>query len=146
MPVKAKNNVELQRKAGADWTNPDIVPGIFTSGGGGVSNERIDVTAFDTPGNSRAFIGGLSEPQALTYEMNYEPGDEVQRDIRAQNLDGSAHEYRILIGDEDGTAPETYTFSALVTRYGNPTGPVEGKLSVAFELTPTAAGVWADVP
>jgi hypothetical protein len=142
MAIKAKNNITLERKNGGAW---DKVPGIFTSGGGGVNNERIDTTAFDTPGNSRAFIGGLSEAQAMTFEANYEPGNVVQRAIREQNATAAAHDYRIVIGEEDNTAPESYTFESLVTRYGNPTGPVEGKLSVAFELTPTGAGEWADL-
>ena len=47
-------------------------------------------------------------------------------------------------GEAADIAPETYTFDAFVSSYGVPRGPIEGKLSVPFELQPAAAGVWAD--
>lgn len=144
MAVKTKNNVSLEMNTGTDiaptWV---VVPGAFTLDGGGTTTDRIDVTDFATPGNSRAYIGGLSEENPISYEMNYKPGDTAQVAIRTANAAGTIKEFRIIYGEADaGAAAEAYTVPCLVTGYGLPTGPIEGKLSVAVQLTPTQAGEW----
>lgn len=147
MAVKTKNNVGLQVNTGTTlsptWTT---VPGAFTLDGGGTTTDRIDITSFETPGNRRQYMGGLSEENPISFEMNYKPGDTAQVAIRDANAAGAEKEFRITYGAADATADaETYTVPCLVSSYGLPTGPIEGKLSVAVQLTPTEAGVWADV-
>lgn len=144
MAIRTKGNVFLEMdtasSGGPTFTK---VPGVFSNDGGGTTNERIDTTDFDTVGNSREYIGGLSEEQPLSFELHYQPGNTLQEAIRAANAAGTSKTFRLVFGDATETS-ETYTFSALVSSYGMPRGPIEGKLSVPFELQPTAAGVWAD--
>lgn len=146
MAIKTKGNVLLKMdtatSGGPTFT---VVPGVFSNDGGGTNTERVDVTDFDTVGNSREYIGGLSEEQPLSFELHYEPGNTVQEAIRAANAAGTIKQFQLLFGDAADVAPETYTFSGLITSYGIPRGPIEGKLSVPFEIQPTGAGVWADV-
>lgn len=145
MAIKTKGNVLLKMdtatSGGPTWTT---VPGVFSNDGGGTTTERVDVTDFDTVGNSREYIGGLSEEQPLSFELHYQPGNAVQEAIRAANAAGAVKQFQLVFGEVADINPETYTFSALITSYGIPRGPIEGKLSVPFELQPTAAGAWAD--
>lgn len=145
MAIKTKGNVYLEMDT-ATTGGPTFtkVPGVFSNDGGGTTTERIDTTDFDTVGNSREYIGGLSEEQPLSFELHYEPGNAVQEAIRAANAAGETKTFRLVFGEQADVAPETYTFTAFITSYGVPRGPIEGKLSVPFELQPSAAGVWAD--
>lgn len=146
MAVKTKNNIGLRVNLGSGAT-PDFktVPGAFTLDGGGTTTDRIDVTDFASPGNSRVYIGGLSEENPISYEMNYVPGDEIQVAIRSANAAGETLEFQLVFGlAADPAAAEAYTVPCLVSSYGLPTGPIEGKLSVAVQLTPTQAGVWGE--
>lgn len=146
MAIRTKGNVYLEMdtatSGGPTFTK---VPGVFSNDGGGTTTERIDTTDFDTLGNSREYIGGLSEEQPLSFELHYEPGNTVQEAIRAANAAGATKTFRLVFGEAADIAPETYTFEAFVSSYGVPRGPIEGKLSVPFELQPAAAGTWADV-
>lgn len=144
MAVKTKNNIGLRVNLGSgstpDWKD---VPGAFTLSGGGTTTDRIDATTFASPGNSRVYIGGLSEENPISYEMNYVPGDEVQVAIRSANAAGESLEFQLVFGLAAApTDAEAYTVPCLVSSYGLPTGPIEGKLSVAVQLTPTQAGEW----
>lgn len=144
MAVKTKNNIGLRVNLGSastpDWKD---VPGAFTLSGGGTTTDRIDATTFASPGNSRVYIGGLSEENPISYEMNYTPGDETQVAIRSANAAGTSLEFQLVFGLAAApTDAEAYTVPCLVSSYGLPTGPIEGKLSVAVQLTPTQAGEW----
>lgn len=144
MAIKTKGNVYLEMdtatSGGPTFTR---VPGVFSNDGGGTTTERVDVTDFDTVGNSREYISGLSEEQPLSFELHYQPGNAVQEAIRAANAAGTTKTFRLVFGEAHNSNPETYTFSAFVSSYGVPRGPIEGKLSVPFELQPAAAGAWA---
>lgn len=146
MAMKTKNNVGLEINLGSDATADwKTVPGAFTLDGGGTTTDRIDATDFNSPGNSRVYIGGLSEENPISYEMNYKPGDPSQVAIRSANAAGTVKEFRIVYGAADaGAAAEAYTVPCLVSSYGLPKGPIEGKLSVSVQLTPTQAGVWGE--
>lgn len=145
MAIKTKGNVALEMdtatSGGPTFTK---VPGVFSNDGGGTTTDRVDVTDFDTVGNSREYISGLSEEQPLSFELHYQPGNAVQEAIRAANAAGTTKTFRLVFGEADDTNPETYTFTAFISSYGVPRGPIEGKLSVPFELQPAAAGTWAD--
>ncbi|MEN5229081.1 phage tail tube protein [Brevundimonas naejangsanensis] len=147
MAVKTKNNVGLRVNLGSGGTpNWKDVKGAFTLDGGGTTTDRIDATTFASPGNSRVYIGGLSEENPISYEMNYEPGDETQVAIRSANAAGDSLEFQMVFGvAADPAKAEAYTVPCLVSSYGLPTGPIDGKLSVPVQLTPTQAGEWGPV-
>ncbi len=147
MAVKTKNNVGLRVNLGSGGTpNWKDVKGAFTLDGGGTTTDRIDATTFASPGNSRVYIGGLSEENPISYEMNYEPGDETQVAIRSANAAGDSLEFQMVFGvAADPAKAEAYTVACLVSSYGLPTGPIDGKLSVPVQLTPTQAGEWGPV-
>lgn len=142
MAIRTKGNVFLEintaSSGAASWQR---VPGVFSNDGGGTTNDRIDTTDFDTVGNSREYIGGLSEENPLSFELHYEPGNTIQEQIRTANAAGTELELRLLFASATANA-EAYTFDGLITSYGMPRGPIEGKLSVPFEVQPARAGAW----
>ena len=146
MPVaiKAKNNWSMAVNTAATGA-ADVytaIPGIRSISGGGNNTDRIDVTAFDSPGNSKEYLGGLSEPQPRSFSMNYIPGNAVQQVMRAANAAGAAVDFKITLSAEHGSG-ETGTFNALVTKYGDPEGDPSKELTISFELTPTGLTTWA---
>ena len=141
--LKALGNWKLQVNTGSDGTPTWVdVPEVRSASGGGTNTDRIDVTNFSSTGNSREYIGGLSDPQARSFTMNYIPGNAAQVAMRTANASGAAMGFRIELAMAAGSGAENGTFHALVTKYGDPEGDPAKELTISFELTPTGATTW----
>ncbi|MFN4296803.1 MAG: phage tail tube protein [Brevundimonas sp.] len=143
MAIKTKGNVKLEVNIGGSSPDWEVVPGVFQNEGGGRTVDEIDATDFDSVGNDREYIAGLGDNNNRTFQMHYEPGDAVQEFLRDANIENDVVEFRMTFGAEEISGGETCTFDAFVRNYGDPTGPIDGKLTVSFEIRQTGASVWA---
>lgn len=143
MAIRTKGNVKLEYDTSAtdtpSWVN---VPGVFTNSGGGRTVAQIDATDFDSSGTDREFITGLGDNNARTFEMHYAPGDTTQEAIRTAHYANTPKKFRLTWGTAHGTT-ETYTALYAIESYGDPTGPIDGKLTVSFQLKQSGSGTWA---
>jgi hypothetical protein len=98
--------------------------------------ETIDVTALDSPGNFREFIGTLFDAGELTLEGNFVAGDtNGQQGLLADHLSRTVQSF-VLTFPTSITA--TWTFSALVTKFKAGDFKVDGL--VAFTATLKVSG------
>lgn len=143
MAIKTKGNVLLEVNTGPSSPVWVTVPGVFQNEGGGRTVEEIDATDFDSTGNDREYIPGLGDNNNRTFQMHYAPGNTVQEFLRDANLDNDIVEFRLTFGEEELSGGDVCTFDAFVRNYGDPTGPIDGKLTVSFEIRQTGPAVWS---
>lgn len=93
-----------------DGTTYTPIPGVTSVDFGSSKADTVDVTAMDTAGVTRTFIGGLFDAGDCTAKLNVIPGDTSQAAVRAYLGDGIAHQFQY----KDSGAIETHTFNAVV--------------------------------
>ncbi len=73
------SNFQLQLGDAASPENFNTVEEVLTISGFGIQNELVDVTNFDSPNNSKEYIGGLADGAEITAECNYIDGVVTQQ-------------------------------------------------------------------
>ena len=92
--------------------------------------EQIDVTAHDSPGGRREYIGGLVDAPERTLEFYYDPADATHRTLRASV--GQTLEFEV----EHPAWTNRERFSAVVAQ-AQVTAELEGGLVLSVTLKPT---------
>jgi predicted secreted protein len=90
--------------------------------------EQIDVTHYQSPGRTREFKGGLSDPGTASAEMNYEQNSATDSFIRAWRASGLNRSCRITFAN--GASVQ---FSGSVESY-IPTSPLDDKMTAALAI------------
>lgn len=98
---------------------------------GGVDVNFIDVTAHDSAGGWKEFIGGLTDGGTLELTGNYVEADAGQTELRDERGNVAA----VVITFSDAT---TSTFSAVVGGY-NLSNPLDDKIEFTCSLKVTGA-------
>lgn len=122
-----KVEVNLGTDVAPDWTN---VPGVTVANGLGFSENRIDVTDFDTAPGTQESISGARPNVPLSFTMHDEPTDEAQLAIHAACDDNEAIGIRLLRGlkAQEFTSVPNVTLAA----------PVNGVVTYSVSATPDA--------
>lgn len=103
---------------------------------GGVDVNFIDVTAHDSAGGWKEFIGGLTDGGTLELTGNYVAADAGQVELRDERGNVAA----VVITFSDGS---TSSFSAVVGGF-NLSNPLDDKVEFTCSLKVTGAIVIAD--
>jgi hypothetical protein len=131
MPTLAQGYMKLQVDLSAtgtpDWTN---VPGVTVANGLGYSENRIDVTDFDTAPGSTESISGPRANTPLTFTMHDEPTDEAQIAILEASDDNESLGWRL----KRGTKAQIFKGVPVVTL----AAPVNGVVTYSVSITPDA--------
>lgn len=138
MPTLAQGymgiDVDLSATETPDWTN---VPGATVANGLGFSENRIDVTDFDTAPGSTESISGPRQNTPLTFTMHDEATDEAQLAIHAASDDNVPLKWRL----KRGTKAQIFTGVPTV----NLAAPVNGVVTYSVSITPDAKPTRATV-
>ena len=118
--------------------NTILVGGLTDVTPGGVDVTNIDVTAHDSTGGWREFVGGLTDGGTLELSGNYNLADVGQIELRAERGQVAA----IIVTFSDLS---TSTFSAVVGGF-NLANPLDDKIEFSCSLKVTgpiviAAGI-----
>ncbi len=126
--------------------NPAAVTATVTLGGltnippPPFSREMVDVTAHDSPGGFREFIGGLKDPGEFSPTLNWIPGDATDLVLIAMQAE---NEPRLFEWTAPQVSPDRIcTFRGLLSAW-EPTGEVEGALTASITLRVTSVPVWS---
>lgn len=125
-----KVEVNLGTDVAPDWTN---VPGVTVANGLGFSENRLDVTDFDTPPGSQESISGARPNVPLTFTMHDEPEDEAQLAIHEACDDNVPIGIRLLRG------LKTQEFKSVPNV--SLAAPVNGVVTYSVSATPDAKPV-----
>lgn len=112
MSVALPSNTSLSIRTA---TGPDVftnIPGVFEFNPGDRQADVVDVTDFDSPGDSEESEAGIIRSQNGSFSFNWEPGETTQELIRAAK--GQSKRFRSLDGDWQGT------FDAVILGVSNP--------------------------
>lgn len=108
---------------------------IVNVGGPEIERETYDVTAHDSTGGWREFIGGLKDGGEVSVELNYDPDI---HDVLVGDFDDiSARDYRLTWPTVEGQATGArWAFTAFMTGFA-PEGPSDDKLAceITFKVT-----------
>lgn len=129
-----KVEVNLGTDGSPDWTN---VPGVTVANGLGFSENRIDVTDFDTAPGTQESISGARPNVPLTFTMHDEPTDEAQIAIHEACDDNEPIGFRLLRGAKAQEFKSVPTVSL--------TAPVNGVVTYSVSATPDAKPTRATV-
>lgn len=129
MPTLAQGYMKLEVDLSAtetpDWTS---IPGVTVANGLGFSENRIDVTDFDTPAGSTESISGPRQNTPLTFTMHDEPEDEAQIALHEASDDNESLKFRLI----RGTKAQVFTAVPIL----NLGAAVNGVVSYNGSLTP----------
>jgi predicted secreted protein len=118
--------------------NTILVGGLTDITPGGVDVTNIDVTAHDSSGGWREFVGGLTDGGTLELTGNYDQDNVGQVELRDERGEVAA----IIVTFSDGS---TSTFSAVVGGF-NLSNPLDDKIEFSCSLKVTGAIVIAAPP
>jgi hypothetical protein len=113
---------------------------IRSFNGPGGTATVIDATTLSSAGKEKVL--GLMDEGNISLEMNFNPGDAGQIQLRADRAAQTRRNYRITFSDEDET---TATFQAFVSQY-TVAGGVDALTTLAVTLEITNAITWAAAP
>lgn len=106
--------------------------------GPGLSRASIDVSAHDSPDNSKEFVPGMVDPGEVSMTINWDSAEATHQDVRDDIYVDSVRTYRIE--EPDGS---TVTFDGFVTGFEN-ARPVDDKLTADITMKVTGKPVWVD--
>jgi predicted secreted protein len=113
------------------------IKGVLSVEFGSDKTDQIDTTAFDTPGNTRTYDGGLNDPAEVTIKGRYIPGDTSQTTLRTAK-DGTVHSFKVTY--PGGTITET--FDGIITEFSK-TIPDDQKMEFTVKVKMSGASVIA---
>ncbi len=99
-----------------------------------MENEAIDVTNQDTTGATREFIGGLTNPGTLNFDINYQPAQATHGNATDGLFkvfdDAKTRQWDLIFPDTPNT---TYRFNAFIQNFV-PDASVEDQLKASITL------------
>lgn len=129
-----KLQMDTASSGGPTWTD---FPGVLNVSGGGLSENLIDATDFDTEAGTREYLSGPRESQPFTFDFHYEQGNTVQEAAFAAEAGNVDKKFRVKFGT-GGTA-KGVVFSSVPSF--SLAAPVDGKVTYSGSLRPLAAPV-----
>lgn len=121
MATKAKSTKGIKFKLGNQDGPPEtftLIPEVKNFTAPGANASEIDATSFDS--TSMEYIGGLTDGDTATLDMNHVPGSTVQQDLRESV--GQTRNFQIDLND--GTTPTLIEFAAVITAVPGVSGGV----------------------
>jgi len=108
------------------------VANVTSISGPSISRDTYDVTAHDSTGGYREFIGGLRDGGEVSFDLNFDPSEATHQTLIGYLGDSVARDYQVTLPDDAAT----FEFSAFLT--GWEVGlPIDDKItaSVTFKIT-----------
>ncbi len=105
------SNFQLQIGDAASPEAFNAVEEVLSVSGFGLQNELVDVTNFDSPNNSKEYIGGLADGAEITAEANYVDGGTYQTALRTAIGTAATRNFRVVY--TGGSPDTTWAFAAV---------------------------------
>lgn len=101
---------------------------------------EVEVTHYESPGRSREFIAGLTDPGEITVEMNFAPGSPTDQMLVTAKSDGKVRTFRVVTPEDDA---QMYTFPIIVRGYERAV-PLDDRMTANVTLRIAGAVVQDD--
>lgn len=117
---------ELRRGDGGDPEAFVAIANVESIDGPGLEREELDVTAHDSPGQWREFVGGLKDAGEVTFDINYDPREHDTLTADFDDDDPRNYELAFPVGDP-------WELAAILTGF-EPGAPHDDKLTASITL------------
>lgn len=108
------------------------IANVTSISGPSISRETYDVTAHDSTGGYREFIGGLREGGEVSFDLNFDPEAPTHQTLIGYLGDAVARDYQVTLPNDAAT----FDFSGFLTGW-DVSLPIDDKITAAvtFKVT-----------